>query len=52
MNNTTQIDPQCIGCEHLKNKQSGYCYMFKEKPINCKINTAEQDKKTVEKLYK
>ena len=29
----------CEGCEHLKNPQGGYCYMFKEKPENCQLNT-------------
>ena len=48
----TGIDPQCNGCNHLKNAPTdAHCYMFKEKLIGCKINTAIQDVKKVKKMY-
>ena len=43
-------DPDCKGCDYQKlPKDSGFCYMFKEKPVNCMVgkNRHKQPKKSI-----
>lgn len=32
---------QCKSCPHLQHSDGGYCYMFKQEPKHCLINTSK-----------